>query len=47
MLRDGSLEIKGNNVPSLNQGEVQQILAELEQQFVLDAFSKPDFFAST
>lgn len=45
MLRDGSLEIKGENVPEF-QDNVAETVRELEQEFKIKQFSKPDFFAS-
>lgn len=46
MLRDGSLEVKGNK-PELNTNVVQGIIQDLESAYhVEDKYMKPDFFAS-
>lgn len=46
MLRDGTLELKGNNVPILNTKHVQQVIADHEKVFEQPAFQKSDYFAS-
>ena len=46
MLRDGSLEVKGNK-PELNTHVVQGILQNLESAYTIEArFMKSDYFAS-
>ena len=46
MLRDGSLEVKGNNKPELATKENAEMLVDLESTFELPTFEKPDYFAS-
>lgn len=46
MLRDGALEVKGENAPDLTSNEIQSVLKELEGSFKLKDFEKPDYFAS-
>ena len=46
MLRDGSLEVKGNNKPDLATKENSEMLADLEASFDVPKFEKPDYFAS-
>jgi len=45
MLRDGSIEIKGENIPQLADNATEVVL-DLEEKYKLSAFSKPDYFAS-
>jgi hypothetical protein len=47
MLRDGTLEIKGPNVPEFATENCSDILLDLEQNYKLPPFSKPDYFASS
>ena len=44
MLRDGTLEIKGENLPEFA-NNTKEIIQECERNFKLEAFSKPDYFA--
>lgn len=43
-LRDGSLEIKGENKPELS--ELKSVLANEELQFEMKNFHKPDYYTS-
>jgi len=45
MLRDGSIEIKGENIPQLADNATEVVL-DLEEKYKLSAFSKPDYFVS-
>ena len=46
MLRDGTLEIKGNNRPVMESKELSELLAELEACYDFRNFEKPDYFAN-
>ena len=46
MLRDGTLEVKGENKPDLAVPEIANVLQELESEFNMKKFDKPDYFAN-
>jgi hypothetical protein len=45
MLRDGTIEIKGDNIPQLADN-TREVVVDLEEEYKLTAFSKPDYFVS-
>ena len=46
MLRDGTIELKGENKPELSTQEIQDILLDFESNYNLKKFDKPDYFAN-
>ena len=43
MLRDGSLEIKGDNTPEIK--DIEEIMLEIANQFeISSSYKKPDYF---
>jgi hypothetical protein len=46
MLRDATIEIKGENKPELNTQEIKDIFHDLESNFNMKKFDVPDYYAN-